>query len=349
MIPTVRVFDSQSAAQAAAARLSEAGFNRHRILSGPPRIEGVEASTPAPADLEAIVRRALDEDFLAQHQARFCLQNLEAGRSVLTVEAGFGYAQEAIRIMSENGAIAGEVPPVYEPSGAGDGFKRATITPTVRIFDSETDARSAMARLAESGFSDPKVLSGASGGDLEAVVRRAVDNGVLAGHQASFCLRNLKDGRSAVAVSANFGFAQEAIKVMAMCGARTDETPPTVERGNPAPLSDLLGLPTLSRARPTTELASSSWYFSSSFGFGLLSGNAVPLSSLFGLKTLTQPKRDWRTSFGLPLLSSNPAPLSSMLNMRTVKESKGPGSTRLLDNPAPLSSAIGLSTLIKYR
>ncbi|WP_162906507.1 hypothetical protein [Algihabitans albus] len=157
-----------------------------------------------------------------------------------------------------------------------------------------------------------------------------------------------------MAVATNFGFAQQAIEIMENCGAVDSDSLPAYYPRNPSPFSDLLGLPTLSRAAPVSELKSASWFFSSLFGFGLLSRKAAPLSSLFGMKVLSDSKREWRSSFGLPLLSNNPAPLSSSVGMRTLSARKRSwtrsfGFPMLTRNPAPFSSLLGIGTLIRRR
>ena len=243
------------------------------------------------------------------------------------------------------------------------------MTPTVRIFESEAAARDAAEKLSAAGFGKNRVLSGeqsavtetgvASGmtsppPNPEAMVRAAIDDGLLAGRHISVCVRNLQRGRSLVAVATNFGFAGQAIEIMESCGAVDSASLPAYVPRDPSPFSDLLGIPTLIRVAPVTELKSSSWFFSSLFGLGLLSGKAAPFSSLFGMKLLSERKREWRSSFGLPLLSNNPAPLSSALGMRTLSTGKRSwtrsfGLPLLSRNPAPLSSLLGISTLIKRR
>ena len=249
------------------------------------------------------------------------------------------------------------------------------MTPTVRIFESQAAAQNAATQLLEAGFNKCRVLSlerqpaagpgmepgGIEPGmsvspqpDAEAIVRAAVEDGLLAGRHRSICVRSLRQGRSLVATATNFGFAQQATEIMEACGAVDSASLPAYYPRNPSPFSDLLGLPTLSRAAPVSELKSSSWFFSSLFGFRLLSRNATPFSSLLGMKTLSSPKRDWRSSFGLPLLSSNPAPLSSALGMRTLSSGKGSwkrsfGFPLLSRNPTPLSSLLGIATLIRRR
>ncbi len=244
------------------------------------------------------------------------------------------------------------------------------MTPIVRIFESEAAAQDAAAQLTEAGHGRNRVLTlrsvaapataaptgeaeaptvpATTAPDAEAMVRAAVDEGLLAVRHVRVCIDNLERGRSLVAAAINFGFGQYAIDIMERCGAVDSHTLPAYYPRDPSPLSDLLGIPTLTKAAPWTELKSSSWHLSSLVGLGLLSRKAAPLSSLFGMKTLTTRKREWRTSMGLPLLSSNPAPLSSMLKMSTVTSRKGPDRVRLSRNPAPLSSLLGLATLVRH-
>ena len=81
---------------------------------------------------------------------------------------------------------------------------------------------------------------------------------------------------------------------------------------NPAPLSSMLGLRTISKNDDPGD---------TSFGMPLLSDSAAPLSSKVGMST-TKSNENKDRSFGLPTLSSNPAPLSSAIGMPTLTNSK---------------------------
>lgn len=261
------------------------------------------------------------------------------------------------------------------------------MTPNVRIYANEADARKVDAALAEEGFDDrivivpskrtgqkaaavqegeektsadegkkaaaadkaPKDTSGDDGQD-EAAVRAAIRSGHVPDRFEKICIRNLKAGCSLVGVRARFGSGGNAIEVM--------ERTPTVDTdvllsypvSNPSPLSDAMRFSTLSEFVPISDLARSTWTFSSLFGMGLLSNKAAPLSSMFGMSVLSKPKADWNSSFGMPLKSDNPAPLSSMFGMSTLTRSKKDwtysfGFPMLSRNPAPLSTLLGIKTL----
>lgn len=227
------------------------------------------------------------------------------------------------------------------------------MTPNVRIYASETGARDADAALAAAGYGDRTVLLPSEhAGREEAAVSAAIRDGTLPERYIQICTRNLKAGRSLVAVRARYGMAAYAVEIM----ERGDTVDTDVLRRylfrDPTPLSDMLRIPALAKFTPVTGLLRSDWTLSSFFGLGLLSRKAAPLSSMFGLPTLSKPKREWKSSFGLPLLSRNPAPLSSLFGMATLSKPKGEwkssfGLPLLSRNPAPLSSVFGISTKIK--
>ena len=154
-------------------------------------------------------------------------------------------------------------------------------------------------------------------------------------------------------VQAPYGRGQRAVQVMQSCGPVDSELLPAYSPRNPAPLSEALGIPPLTRGsfRPLGALTKSQYFLT--LGIGLLSRNPTPLSSLFGLKTLTTAK-PWRTSFGLPLLSRSPTPLSSLFGLRTIRPEKRPwnrsfGLPLLSRDPAPLSDFLGIEVLSKRR
>ncbi len=214
------------------------------------------------------------------------------------------------------------------------------MTPNVRIYDSEDAARSAAAKLANAGFGTHRVLVASEhSGQEAAAVRSAVQDGLLPGSQAAFCIQNLAKGRSLVAVVAPFGYSLEAIEIMESSGAvDVDKMPRHVATRDPAPLSEALGIQTVVDFVPMTELTSSSWSLSGVFGMPLLTKNQRgkarlskqkrPWNSSMGLPVLTRnqrgkarlttPKRPWNWSLGFPLLSNNPAPLSSLFGIPTL-------------------------------
>lgn len=229
------------------------------------------------------------------------------------------------------------------------------MTPNVRIYETEKGAKDAAARLQKAGFDEVTVfLAGDSEGKEAETVRSAVSSGVLPERKVLICTRSLKEGRALVAVRAPFGKAQEAVEIMESKGTVYSDLLRRYLPDNPAPLSDGLGLPTLSDFVSSTGLLPQDWNLSEKFGIRLLSKNQRGADSSFGMKTLSAPKKSWRSSFGMPLLSNNPAPLSSLFGMKTLTKDKPPqdrsyGIPVLSKNPAPLSSFLGMKTLIRDR
>lgn len=212
---------------------------------------------------------------------------------------------------------------------------------TVRMFETTQQAEAAVAKLRNGGFrwDTIRVVEPAMGRE-GAVVDAAVDDGMIPEVYRQACVGALQRGRALVAIDAPFGHEQAAIDIMAEAGAVDTDMLPAYSRRDPAPLSDLLNLPVLSRSKSTTQLAQKPFTFPSWLGlplvtrtgqamFGGLSKSkknwkysmGLPLLTKSGgpmFGGLTKPKRNWTSSFGLPLLSRNSAPLSSMFGMPTL-------------------------------
>lgn len=223
------------------------------------------------------------------------------------------------------------------------------MTDNARIYETEEQARSAIDRLVELGFSRSDTLLLTPSDNNDAAVRAAVDSDFLPPRYRRVITNKLNTGRTVVAVSPPFGTAQRVAFVLDSFNPVETSSLPTFGRANPSPLSDFLGIPTLSRSKSTTTLATG-WSFSSAIGMPMLSRNPTPLSSLIGLKTLTDNKSKTR-SFGMPLLSNNPTPLSSLIGLKTLTANKSKNSSfglpLLSSNPTPLSSTFGLATLTR--
>ena len=228
------------------------------------------------------------------------------------------------------------------------------MTPTVRWYDSEERAREAARALEDDGFRADSicVLAPVSGGEEQAV-DRAILHDAFPGGCRTAATRALREGRHVVSVDAPFGHGVVARRILDEHGPVDVDSVPACSTRNPAPFSEMLGLPVLSDARPMLALPKrNSYTFGSFLGIGLLSGKAAPLSSMFGMPTGSRGPGE--SSFGMSILSSNPAPLSSMFALKTVSAPKKDwtlsfGFPLLSRNPAPLSSLFGIPTLLKKR
>lgn len=227
------------------------------------------------------------------------------------------------------------------------------MAPKLRIYDTEKAANDAASRLTKAGYRDHMVIhAGKVKGKEAAAVQTAIDKGQLSDRYIQICTSSLKEGCSLVSADAPFGQAARVLAILEKKGTVKTDLLRRYVISSPTPLSDALGLATLSTNPSTTGLLRHDWALSSKFGMGLLSSNPAPLSRMFGMKLLSAPKKGWRSSFGMPLLSSNAAPLSSMFGMKTVSKSKKGWNTSfgmplLSNNPAPFSNLFGLRVLSK--
>lgn len=235
--------------------------------------------------------------------------------------------------------------------------------PIVRMFASGQKARDVAEELRKTERLDtflnqdykpfsPYVLEPAGAGSSGNVqtVRDAVESGILPASLSKACLEGLGRGNYVVVVRCSFGSSADAIRVLDAAGPVDTDRIPEAHYGDAALLSDLLGIPMLTRkSAPLSEL----------FGLPTIteeptvlggSTNRFTLSGMLGLPMLTKGAGEW--SLGMPTLArKSPTPLSSTLGMPTLT---GGGSREtsmgfpLLDrdNPTPLSSLLGLPVLL---
>jgi hypothetical protein len=172
----------------------------------------------------------------------------------------------------------------------------------VRIYGSEANAREAARKLVEAGFRKDlvHVLTPDSGG--EQAVRAAVSAKKLPASHLKSALAALGNGRSIVSVPLPY-YGQETLEILDSCDpVEMDSLPASQLPNDPAPFSEMLGIPVLTKNRgASTQLLNSGPSFKSFLGLPLLSKPKSKTTS-FGLPLLTKPKSK-TTSFGLPLLS----------------------------------------------
>jgi hypothetical protein len=227
------------------------------------------------------------------------------------------------------------------------------MTTYVRIYATEGGANAAVARLARAGFRNSNIfLPSLAAGKESDTVHAAVEDGTLPEAQSKICIRSLKEGHALVSTQAGFSRGKAALAIMESADTIDSDKLSRYMEDDPAPFSELLGLPVLSNVESSTQLLDSDWSLSSVFGIRLLSKNPAPIRSLLGLPVLLKPKRNWNRSFGLPLLSNNATPLSSLFGIPTLIKTDKDWKTSfgvplLMNDPAPLSNLFGWKTIIK--
>jgi len=177
------------------------------------------------------------------------------------------------------------------------------MTQTVsRLFDNPASAQAAAAKLKSHAFTTVHVVSAGDGvaGKLSAAK-------ILPSHAAVFSDR-IGSGATLVSVQAQLGTAQAAIDILRSFGpidsglANPDAT---IAPDDPAPLSDILGFPTL---------VSNDDSFSRFWGLPLLSKSAPS----FGSGAAPVASKPFNGTFGIPMISTKAAPFSSMLGLPTL-------------------------------
>ena len=195
------------------------------------------------------------------------------------------------------------------------------MIPTVRMYATEQQARDVAEKIADKGFDEDAIslITPTVGGEAEAV-DVAIRDGFVPSDYRDVCAQALRRGRSIVAFKMpTFGSGQVLLDIMQSHGpVDTELLPQRRQPRQPAPLSDFLGIPTLTDRAPRARLLPAR--VDISFGMRTLSHKAAPLSSAIGFTTKAGRPRN--SSMGLPLLSRNPAPLSSMFGLPLLTKGK---------------------------
>jgi len=223
--------------------------------------------------------------------------------------------------------------------------------PVTRIYESEDAANAVVERLVAGEVARRNIIV-IHASDPAALdqVDAAIERGAAMGGYRRPLKDALGNGRSIVNVKPDFGQGS-FVEVTMSRGAVDADTMPDYSPSYPAPLSDLLCIPTLTEGKSSTRLSTVSP--TTSFGFKTLSSKAAPLSSLFGLKLLSSKSGSIAEGTAVERMSGKPAPFSSIFGLKLISSKKsgsiaeGSSVERMSDNPAPFSSFFGLRVLSK--
>ena len=191
----------------------------------------------------------------------------------------------------------------------------------VRIYESEANAREAARKLVEAGFREDLVHVLSPGhGAVEQVVRAAVSSNRVPTSHLRTAVSALTKGYSVVSVPLPY-FGQEVLDILDSCGPVEVESTRVHLPNDPAPFSDMLGIPVLTKDdRSSATLLRGEPIFRSFLGLPLLTRSSTGKNSSFGLPLLSKPKSK-NSSFGLPLLTK-PKSKNSSFGLPLLTKSK---------------------------
>ena len=199
-----------------------------------------------------------------------------------------------------------------------------------RLFESNEHATAVVAELKRNLFTEDSITVVSS--ETNRPVEELMATGLSESAARAYAEGVLRGGK-AIVVRAPFGRASLAIRVLDQFSPTDVGVPDTYQSTvdiaaplsdwlglpvlsrNPAPLSSLLGIRTLTEGGTQTKLIEEPAPLSRALGLPLLSSNPAPLSSAVRLKTLAGGAAPLSSSLRLPLLSNNPSPLSRLLGL----------------------------------
>lgn len=191
----------------------------------------------------------------------------------------------------------------------------------VRIYGSEANAREAARKLVEAGFRKDLVhVLTPESGVAEQAVQAAVSAKKLPSSHKKVAMAALGNGRSIVSVPLPY-YGQETLDILDSCDPVETESLPTGLPNDPAPFSDMLGLPVLTKHRGASTPLLNGPTFNSFLGLPLLSKSSGSKNSSFGMPLLSKSTSK-TSSMGMPLLTGSGWSLSSMLGMPLLSKSK---------------------------
>jgi len=224
------------------------------------------------------------------------------------------------------------------------------MRPITRLYDSEAAAHQAEANLLEAEVPRDSILIispvelNPSARVDEAIAREQLEPG----HRTAL-IKALAEERWMVSSTPFFLIAGSAETAMDEAGPVDLQRLPEYIPDDPAPFSNWLGIPVLTRGESHTGLFE--FNKDSAFGLRLISRSPTPLSSLFRMPLLTKNKGPIARGSAVERMSGKAAPFSSLLGLKLLTSgvARAPGSSveRLSSKPAPLSRFLGLPVLSK--
>lgn len=345
--PHVRMYETQKKARDAVGKLKKGGFSDDSILLMMPS----KGEAVAPSPLED----AVTAGFLPAGHASIYADGLQKGRSLVAVRAPFGSGQLALNILESCGPVETglERPPEPEVPWIDDAMPFSAALrfgaiwsnqpePLSRVIGTPTLSRGRTFEDKYPELTSPDWTFSSKIG-FELLSRKPSPASVL------FNLKSLVEQPTGPAWTHSFGLpllSDEPTPLSKKFNMhlQTGPLPPQ----HPAPFSDRMGLPILSRKQGVFSAMfadlkgpnASNWTFSKQIGLDLLSSRPAPDSSM-GLKTLSgKDGSSWKPTFNFPLLSQEPTPLSSKIGFKVLQKEPVP-----VMDPAPLSATLGLPTL----
>lgn len=138
MTAYVRLFATEAAAQTAAVRLKDSGFDAQEVLL-PSAVTGRE---------EEAVRAIAEKGMVPGSQLAGCIDGLKRGQAIIAVEANFGHGYYALEIMDESGAMGPKaLPPAIRNRAAP--FSEFLGLPVLAHFTPATDLKDSNWTLTE--------------------------------------------------------------------------------------------------------------------------------------------------------------------------------------------------------
>jgi hypothetical protein len=346
MLMGVRMYATEQNARAAAAKL---------VAEGMVAESSVSVFTPGSGEAEKVVQAAVREGRLPVGYMKPAAEALEKGQCIVSIPLPLMGAA-ALKVMDSFESLdIGPEPAQYSrnPAPFSDAFgipllikSKRRVHPTdgrdsasagsqvaihhqhtgeqamlmgVRMYATEQRARDAAAALVAEEMVSEKSISiftSDSGAPVE-VVQAAVRERRLPVGYSRLAVEALENGQAVLSIPLPLQGAY-ALEIMDSFESLDVGPEPAQHRRDPSPLSDLFGLPVLTKnSRGSATLLSGDRPI---LGMFPLLKKSESKDSSFGMPLLRKESKD--SSFGMPLLSKKGTPLSSMLGLKTLTGKK---------------------------